>query len=114
MGPWLRYAGTLELAGFDFGINRRRVRAILRAAGAYLVDRGAPEIVEIWRGMRPCMPDGLPVIGRARQPANLLIGTGHSTLGLSLGPITGQLLAELVKEGRPSLPIHPFRLERFR
>jgi D-amino-acid dehydrogenase len=59
------------------------------------------------------MPDGLPVIGRARRPDNLLIGTGHSTLGLSLGPITGQLLAELVLEKRPSLSLQPFGLVRF-
>ena len=59
------------------------------------------------------MPDGLPVIGRARKPGNLLIGTGHSTLGLSLGPITGQLLAELVLGTRPSLPLDPFQIERF-
>ena len=113
MGPWLRYAGTLELAGLDFSINQRRVQAILTAAAAYLVEGGAPEIVEIWRGMRACMPDGLPVIGRARQPSNLLIGTGHSTLGLSLGPITGQLLAELVQEQRPSWPIDALRPDRF-
>ena len=113
MGSWLRYAGTLELAGYDFSINQRRVKAILRAASSYLTPAEEPEIVEIWRGMRPCMPDGLPVIGRARQPDNLLIGTGHSTLGFSMGPITGQLLAELVLEKRPSLPLHPFHLERF-
>lgn len=114
MGPWLRYAGTLELAGFDFSINQRRVQAILRAAGDYLAAGGEADVVEIWRGMRPCMPDGLPVIGRAQRPANLLIGTGHSTLGLSLGPITGQLLAELVHEKRPSLPLDALRPERFR
>ena len=113
MGQWLRYAGTLELAGFDFSINQRRVNAIIRAAESYLTPGGEPENIEIWRGMRPCMPDGLPVIGRARKLNNLLIGTGHSTLGLSLGPITGQLLAELVQENRPSLPLHPFQIERF-
>ncbi|MDX1414440.1 MAG: FAD-dependent oxidoreductase [Candidatus Promineifilaceae bacterium] len=113
MGSWLRYAGTLELAGFDFSINQRRVDAILRAAAAYLASYAEPEIVEIWRGMRPCLPDGLPMIGRAQRPSNLLVGTGHSTLGLSLGPITGQLLAELVQEKRPTLPLHPFRPERF-
>lgn len=113
MGPWLRYAGTLELAGFDFRINKRRVMAILRAARSYLALPGDPPVVEIWRGMRPCLPDGLPVIGRARQPDNLLLGSGHSTLGLSMGPITGLILAEVTQGKRPSLPIQPFRLERF-
>lgn len=113
MGGWLRYAGTLELAGFDFSINQRRVQAILRAAGAYLMQGAGQEVVEIWRGMRPCAPDGLPYIGRSRAVSNLLIGTGHSTLGMSMGPITGQLLGELVQGKRPSLPLEPFRIGRF-
>ncbi len=113
MGPWLRYAGTLELAGFDFTINQRRVEAIMGAVGRYLAGIGEAEVVEIWRGMRPCSPDGLPYIGRSRAPANLLIGTGHAMLGLSMGPVTGRLLAELVQEKRPLLPVQPFAVERF-
>ena len=113
MGEHLRYAGTLELAGFDFSINQRRVDAILRAAGAYLVPGETPDSVDVWRGMRPCTPDGLPVIGRAPGLDNLLIGTGHAMLGLSLGPITGQLLAELAREERPSFSLDPLRLDRF-
>ncbi|MCA9928252.1 MAG: FAD-dependent oxidoreductase [Anaerolineales bacterium] len=113
MGEHLRFAGTLELAGFDFKINRRRVNAILRAADAYLAEGSDREVVEIWRGMRPCSPDGLPYIGRARRCKNLVVGTGHATLGMSMGPITGKLLAELVGEKRPSLPLHSFNIERF-
>ena len=109
----LRFAGTLELAGFDFTVNRRRVNAILRAADAYLAEGSDREVVEIWRGMRPCSPDGLPYIGRARRCKNLVVGTGHATLGMSMGPITGKLLAELVGEKRPSLPLHSFNIERF-
>ena len=113
MGETLRFAGTLELAGFDFTINQRRVHAILRAADAYLADSAQKEVVEIWRGMRPCSPDGLPFIGRSHQVTNLAIGTGHATLGLSMGPVTGKLLAEIVQEKRPVLPIQPFQIERF-
>jgi D-amino-acid dehydrogenase len=113
MGQSLRFAGTLELAGFDFTINRRRVNAIRRAAEEYLVDGGREEVVEIWRGMRPCSPDGLPFIGRSRAVTNLIIGTGHATLGMSMGPVTGKLLDEIVQEKPPSIPLHPFRVERF-
>lgn len=113
MGKHLRFAGTLELAGFDFTINTRRVNAILRAANTYLADETKKEVVEIWRGMRPCSPDGLPFIGRSNQITNLVIGTGHATLGMSMGPVTGKLLAEIVEGKRPFLPLAPFQIERF-
>jgi D-amino-acid dehydrogenase len=113
MGPKLRLAGTLELAGFDFSINQRRVQAIRDAAAAYLVSGEMAEPVEIWRGMRPCSPDGLPYIGRSNHYQNLIVATGHAMLGLSLGPITGQVVAELVLGKRPSLDLTPFQIERF-
>lgn len=103
MGDWLRLAGTLELAGFDLSIARRRVEAIVRGARPYL----APgvlgdhlELVEIWRGWRPVLPDGLPAIGRPARYDNLVMATGHAMIGMSLGPVTGQLVAELVA-GKP-------------
>ncbi len=113
MGETLRFAGTLELAGFDFTINQRRVNAVLYAANNYLADSAEKEVVEIWRGMRPCSPDGLPFIGRSHRLTNLTIGTGHATLGMSMGPVTGKLLAEIVQEKRPFLPLQPFQIERF-
>jgi len=113
MGDFLRYAGTLELSGFDFTINERRVDAILRAAAAYLDQVGDKEGAEIWRGLRPCSPDGLPYIGRSRDISNLVVGTGHATLGMSMGPVTGKLLAEIVREKEPSINLNPFQIERF-
>jgi len=113
MGPHLRFAGTLELAGYDLSINQRRVRAILRAADNYLTGLEEKEIVEIWRGLRSCSPDGLPYIGRSATYSNLIIAAGHAMLGLSMGPITGQLVAELAAGERPSLDLAPFAVERF-
>lgn len=63
--------------------------------------------------MRPCSPDGLPYIGRTRGVENLIVGTGHAMLGMSMGPITGQLLAEVVRGERPSHDLEPFRADRF-
>lgn len=113
MGPHLRFAGTLELAGYDLSINQRRVQAILRAADDYLTGMEEKEIVEIWRGLRPCSPDGLPYIGRSAAVSNLIIAAGHAMLGMSMGPITGQLTAELAAEERPSLDLAAFDVERF-
>jgi len=113
MGPLLRFAGTLELAGFDFTINRRRVNAILRAVGDYLPAARNLELIEIWRGLRPCTPDGLPLIGRSASFENLMIATGHAMLGVSLGPVTGKLVAQLAAEQTPLLDLTALRVERF-
>ena len=112
MGSLLRLAGTLELAGFDFSINQRRVDAIRRAANTYLVGLENVESVEIWRGLRPCPPDGLPYIGRTRRHPNLIIATGHAMLGVSTGPITGKLVAELASDQPTTLDIASFSPDR--
>lgn len=113
MGPRLRFAGTLEFAGLDFSINKRRVQAILRAAREYLSDTEELELIEIWRGLRPCTPDGLPMIGRSSSFNNLIIAAGHGMLGVSLGPITGKLVSQLVCGETPSLNLSGLKPERF-
>ena len=113
MGGLLRFAGTLELAGLDLSINVRRVDAIVRAAEAYLqIERVAPN-EEPWRGLRPCAPDGLPILGRTRAYENLIVATGHAMLGMSLGPITGKLVAQVAFGEQPGMDLHPLRAERF-
>jgi len=113
MRETLRFGGTLELAGLDFAINERRLNAILRAARRYLVDMGELETVEIWRGLRPCTPDGLPIIGRPPAFDNLIVAAGHAMLGMSLGPITGKLVAQIVCGEPPALDLRALRPERF-
>lgn len=101
MGPKLRLGGTLELAGLDLSINERRVAAIRRGAETYLEGLEGLEVRETWRGLRPCTPDGLPILGRPFAYDNLILATGHAMIGMSLGPVTGKIVAELV-EGRPA------------
>jgi D-amino-acid dehydrogenase len=117
MGTMLRFAGTLELAGLDLSINRRRVNAIQQAAREYL-DLGSsfmpePETIEIWRGLRPLTPDTLPIIGRIRHLTNLTVATGHGMMGVSMGPITGKLVTQLVAGEQPELDISQLAVERF-
>jgi D-amino-acid dehydrogenase len=112
MGDRLRLAGTLELAGMDFSINQRRVQAIARAANEYLHVETPPG-AEVWRGLRPCTPDGLPIIGRTQRYGNLILAAGHAMLGISLGPVTGRLVAQVATGQSPEIELHPLRLERF-
>lgn len=109
----LRLAGTLELSGIDDRIQKARVEAILRAGRNGLRGFGEPRIVEIWRGMRPCTPDGLPVIGRVPWIRNLVMATGHGMWGLQLGPLTGRLVAEVLTDATPSHDIAPLSPGRF-
>jgi D-amino-acid dehydrogenase len=109
----LRVAGTLELAGMDFSINMRRVAAIRRGANQYLPGLDQARVLEIWRGLRPCTPDGLPIISRSDSFKNLFIAAGHAMLGMSLGPITGKLVSQLVNEENTDFNLAPFNIERF-
>ena len=68
---------------------------------------------ERWMGSRPTLPDYLPAIGRSEQVSNLFYAFGHQHLGLTLAPITGELIAQLVDGERASIDLTPFRLSRF-
>ncbi len=115
MGSSLRFGGTLELAGMDLSINRGRVEAILSAVPRYLSDFKPAEYLNIqpWAGLRPCTPDGLPFIGRFPSHPNLFAATGHAMWGLSLGPVTGKLVAELIAHERTSIDLQLMRVDRF-
>ncbi len=103
MGHSLRVAGTLELAGLSTAVNPSRVEGILKAMPRYFPEFEAADFegLEAWAGLRPCSPDGLPFVGRTRRFDNLCVATGHAMMGLSLGPVTGQLIAQAVA-GAPS------------
>jgi D-amino-acid dehydrogenase len=101
MGDRTRLTGGLLLDGLDESFDRRRVRAIARAAEELLGVRAAPRLT--WRGLRPCTPDGLPVIGASTRAPRVVLATGHGMLGVTLGPLTGRLVASVVA-GRAEHP----------
>ena len=65
----------------------------------------APHAPRVWAGLRPCSPDGIPYIGRFSGYPNLIAVTGHAMIGMSLAPITGQLVAQIAQGQKPSLPL---------
>jgi D-amino-acid dehydrogenase len=109
----LRLAGTLELAGLDLSVDRRRVEAIERAGRRAVRGLEPRRTLEVWRGLRPCTPDGLPIVGRVPASENIVLATGHAMMGLTLGPVTGRLVAEITAGEAPSHPLEPLRPERF-
>ena len=109
----LRLAGTLELAGMDLSLNRRRVEAVARSAGDYLATARFGEGRVEWAGLRPVAPDGLPIIGAVPAREGLFLATGHSMMGVTLGPATGEALAPLVLEDRLVPELEPLGPARF-
>ncbi|HEX4796775.1 MAG TPA: FAD-dependent oxidoreductase [Humisphaera sp.] len=98
MGDTLRFGGTMEIAGLNQRISRGRVRGIIESIPQYFPEFTPDDFqdVPVWSGLRPCSPDGLPYIGRAGAYENLSIATGHAMMGISLGPISGELVAQMI------------------
>ncbi len=115
MGSDLRMAGTLELSGLNTDIDQRRVKAIVSGLGRYvtgLEDVGI-EPDRVWCGMRPCTPDGLPIIGRFPSLDNLIVATGHAMIGMTLGPITGRVVSQMADGREPEFDLSPVAPNRF-
>jgi D-amino-acid dehydrogenase len=68
---------------------------------------------EPWMGVRPCTPDMMPIIGPAPRHKNLWFGFGHAHHGLTLGPVTGRLIAEMITGEDTMVDPRPYRAERF-
>lgn len=115
MGADLRFAGTLEVAGTDMRVNMNRVRGIVESINRYYpeVTVALPPVEKVWRGLRPCSPDGLPYIGQSDRFDNVVVATGHGMMGLSLGPATGKLVSEVIDDRVSSMEISAFRPNRF-
>lgn len=115
MGNTLRFGGTMEITGVDHRISMNRVKGIVEAIPNYYpaMKVAVPEKEKVWHGLRPCSPDGLPYIGRSQRIKNLVVATGHSMMGLSLGPGTGKLIQEIVDRQSTSVAIELFDPERY-
>jgi D-amino-acid dehydrogenase len=109
----LRIAGTLELVRNDFSINKRRLDAVLRGAEEMLAISRPPVVREVWRGLRPCTPDGMPLIGRACGRGDVWLATGHQMIGLTAALGTARLLGDLMEGKPPSFDPEPFRADRY-
>jgi len=72
-----------------------------------------PPTDKIWNGLRPVTPDGLPYIGCTEQFKNVIVAGGHAMLGISEGPGTGFLVAQLIAGKQPEIDINAFKLSRF-
>lgn len=115
----IRFGGTMELGVLANqerrGISQNRIKGLLKSAARYLPAFKAESIdqSQFWSGFRPCSPDGLPIIGRCHPYTNLTVSTGHAMMGLSLGPISGKLVSEIITGSKTSVDLAPFDPNRF-
>ena len=114
-GNKIRFGGTMEITSTKTPPRLNRVEGLLKAVTRFFPDFNVPvpPATSIWYGYRPCSADGLPYIGRTAKCSNVVIATGHSMLGLSLGAGTGKLVNEIVNEETLSMDIRPFDPNRF-
>jgi D-amino-acid dehydrogenase len=108
-----RLGSTMEFAGYDESLNRRRLAILTDAARLYLHEPTREPVQEEWWGWRPMTPDSLPVIGRSPAYENVLVAAGHNMLGVSMAPATGKLVAELLGGQAPHLDPAPYSAGRF-
>lgn len=114
-GNKIRFGGTMEITSTSTPPRYHRVQGILNAVRRFFpeFDVPMPPVEKIWYGYRPCSADGLPFIGRLKRYDNVVVATGHSMLGLSLGAGTGKLVSEMVEGRTTSIDVSPFSVERF-
>ncbi len=108
----IRLAGTVEFGGLKLAPDWRRADILAELAKPFV-----PELrtdgAERWMGYRPSMPDSLPVIGRSPHKKNVFLAFGHGHLGLTMGAVTGQVIAALARGDRLEFDLLPFRADRF-
>lgn len=100
-------------SGFDPRATVSGVRKMLDAALAVAPGLSDAELVEVRIGLRPLSADGVPVLGRVPGAAGVVVATGHGPLGLTLGPLSGQIAADLALGLGTDVDIEPFALDRF-
>lgn len=114
--PWesgLRLGGTMEFSGFNKKIRTERIAALRRGAKRFLKAPGEVQIQQDWYGWRPMTPDGMPIIDRSPKNENLILAVGHNMQGMSMSPLTGQLVQELISGQEPTIDLSYYSVSRF-
>jgi D-amino-acid dehydrogenase len=108
----LRVAGTAEFAALDAKPDYRRARVLLELAGHYLDGLKTGDVSE-WMGQRPATPDSLPVISESPRHPNVFYAFGHGHYGITQGPTTGRIIADMVSGDKTQPDISAYRFDRF-
>lgn len=102
MSGMLRFAGTMEITGPEQSINPQKLLGLKKSVCEFLPEYQLEDLnhQKVWVGLRPCSPDGLPYVGQYNKINGLYISTGQAMMGMSLGLISGRIIADLIKNGQ--------------
>jgi D-amino-acid dehydrogenase len=104
MGDFVRFAGTMEFSGLNRVMRTPRLDQLTNAARRCFPGLGSDGPKSEWCGLRPMASDGMPIIGSIQDIKGLSVATGHGMLGLTLGPVTGEMIArEILDADEPQL-----------
>jgi D-amino-acid dehydrogenase len=113
LGDRIRVGGTAQLSGFDLGLYEARRRTLEFVVSDLFPRGGDVARAEFWTGLRPMTPDGTPIVGGTSY-SNLLLSTGHGTLGWTMAAGTGRVMADLISGREPEISMEGLGIERYR
>ena len=108
----IRVGGTVEMAGLDAEPDYRRAKVTVKRAREALPNLACEDFTE-WMGHRPALPDTVPILSASARTKGLFYATGHGHLGLTYAATTARLMGELITGAKPSVDLHPYRVNRF-
>lgn len=108
----IRMTSQVEFAGLETEPDYRRVRSLVPFAQKMLPGLKAEE-KDVWLGYRPSLPDSLPVIGPSEKDPRVMFAFGHQHYGMTLGPSTAKLVCNHILGKPETVPLWPYRANRF-
>lgn len=114
-GEYVRFGGTMMISGYDASLSQRRIQNIKKGAMKYIqnISLKSEDLYDVWAGLRPCGPDGLPYIGRLKAIKNTVVATGHAMMGISLAPATGKIVNDIISKEDTFINIERLDPQRF-
>ena len=112
LGDRIRVGGTAQLSGFDLELNESRRKTLEFVVTDLFPKGGDVAKAEFWTGLRPMTPDGTPIVGACRYD-NLLLSTGHGTLGWTMATGTGRVMADLIAGRTPEISMEGLTVARY-
>lgn len=112
LGDRIRVGGTAQLSGFDLSLDESRRKTLEFVVSDLFPKGGDVARAEFWTGLRPMTPDGTPIIGKTRY-ANLMLSTGHGTLGWTMAAGTGRVIADLISGRVPEISVEDLSVARY-
>jgi D-amino-acid dehydrogenase len=112
LGSRIRVGGTAELAGYSLALREPRRSTLEHVVTDLFPKGGDVRQATFWCGLRPMTPDGTPLVGPT-PIENLLLATGHGTLGWTMAAGTGRVIADLVSGREPEISLEGLTVARY-